>query len=162
MVLPGHTLEPLQVWSKSVGNELHFTLVTQTVFLLYLEYHCIWGLKSACTPCILSTTSASLVAICEWQRAFYFLAQTVFRPYLLYHCIERIQTSYIALPKYPLQIAQVWSQSVCNEGHFTLVSETVFLPQLTLLCSGITVSSYVALTSQALQTLEILSKYIEP
>jgi hypothetical protein len=55
------------------------------------------------------------------------------------------QSPLVSLLSDGLERAQVWSKSVTNEGHFTLVAETAFCPYLGYHYTGATQTSYVLL-----------------
>jgi hypothetical protein len=66
-----------------------------------------------------------------------------------------IETSDVALPPDALQVVQVWSKSVSNEGHFTREAETVFRPYLASRWSGVSEKTQIALPALALQAQDV-------
>jgi hypothetical protein len=88
------------------------------------------------------------------------VAETVFRAYLGYHCSVATQTSHVALNAKAPEPAQVWSKSVSNEGHFTLLSQTVFRPYLDNHGIGANQTSLVALSTGDLQTVQVWYKSV--
>jgi hypothetical protein len=52
--------------------------------------------------------------------------KAVIPPYLTSHCTGVNETAHPALPCHALRSEQDWSNSVINEGHFSLEAETVF------------------------------------
>jgi hypothetical protein len=86
-------------------------------------------------PMLLATIVPSLVEIGQKRRALYSWERKFFVR-LATHCSGVTHTSHLALPTHALQSMLVWSKSVSNEGHFTLVAETVFRPYLASHFSG--------------------------
>jgi hypothetical protein len=70
------------------------------------------------------------------------------------------EASNLAPSSHALQIAQCWSESVCNEWYFTLETEGFFRHYPSLHCTGVNETSNVALPVDAPETVKILSKSI--
>jgi hypothetical protein len=109
--LPVQALKSVQVWSKLVSNEGHFTVKAETVFRPYLASHC----RGLTVVPHLPFSAHALQTFQVWSKSvsneghFSFDAGTVFRPYLISHCSRLTEAS----------------ESVSNERHFTLGAEKV-------------------------------------
>jgi hypothetical protein len=66
----------------------------------------------------------------------------------------------VFFPPHELQVVNVCSKSVSNEGHFTLDTKAVFPHYLASHCSEMTEISCLVLPSHPLQVLQVLSKSI--
>jgi hypothetical protein len=125
---PASKLQVAQVWYKSVVNEGHFTLATETALSPYLaSYYS--GVSETSHVALLAHV---LKAVQFWSKSdinegqFTVETEKVFRPYLSLHCCRVAETWYV-LTELALHERQLWLQLVCIERHFTLQAETVFL-----------------------------------
>jgi hypothetical protein len=150
----GHTLEPLptspqevQILSKSVCNEGHFTLDHERVFRIGPRIAARWPKVTPGTSyrCATRSEEYNFGQNLYATKVTLLVMRKVLRPYLISGCSGVVETSHLALyswdgkffvsispprlsvvtetsqvllPRRALEAVQVWSKSVGKEGHF--------------------------------------------
>jgi hypothetical protein len=126
MVITAHALLAEKIRLKSVSNERHFTLEAETVFRLYLAWHCsgvtqIYHMRIPAYA--LLAVHVRLKSVIN-EGHFTLEVEGVSRPYLSPHCGVVTEIWNIALPAHGPEAVQVRLKSVSNKDHFTLEAET--------------------------------------